>query len=203
VTSEVLVRRADRPVSIPGDVQQLVEEVHGHQADTFCWDDPAQSAAYSAYRGKETAQRSVGDLLVIPRARSVAGLDGLHHLEGGEDEWEASTRLGADAVRLLCVYAHTDGTLTLDAKGTQPLPGIEEPLTRADVKTVMARTIPVNATWFQNQRYAHQPPEKWAEHPMLGDLLVLAQPVIDGMVQPVAVGGKHLHLDAELGLVRA
>ncbi len=202
-TSEVLVQRGDKPVSVPGDVQGLVEEVHGHQAEEFCWDDPAQSVAYTAYKGKELADRSVGGLLVIPRARSVAGLDGLHHLEGAQDEWEASTRLGSDAVRLLCVYGHADGVVTLDADGKQPLPGIEEPLTRADVKTVMARTIPVTADWFRGERDAHRVPQEWAEHPMLGDLVMVRQPVIAGGVQPVAVGGKHIHLDAELGLIRA
>ncbi|MFF9307092.1 CRISPR-associated helicase Cas3' [Streptomyces sp. NPDC014777] len=201
-TSEVLVKRGDQPVHVPGDVQRLVEEVHGLQAEMFDWDDPAQSAAYCAYKGKELAERSVGSLLVIPRAGSVAGLDGLHHLDGTEDEWEASTRLGADAVRLLCAYTHPNGAITLDLEGTRPLPGIDQQLTPADVKAVMARTIPVNANWFKGERDSHQPPSPWSEHPMLGDLLILRQPVTNGKAQPVPVGGKHLHLDPERGLVR-
>ncbi|GGM23213.1 CRISPR-associated endonuclease/helicase Cas3 [Streptomyces fumigatiscleroticus] len=202
-TSEVLAKRGERPVSVPGDVQQLVEEVHGHQAEQFCWDDPAQSVAYTAYRGKVSADRSAGDVLVIPRARSVAGLDMLHHLEGAEEDWEASTRLGADAVRLLCVYMHAGGAVTLDEAGTRPVPGIDEPPTPAEVRAVMARTIPVQATWFAGEREAHRVWGAWAEHPLLGDLVVLRQPVVGGVVQPVTVAGRRLHLDGELGLVRA
>ncbi|WP_329295604.1 CRISPR-associated helicase Cas3' [Streptomyces pseudovenezuelae] len=201
-TSGVLERRGERPIAIPEDVQELVEEVHGDRAGRFDWDDPAKSAAYTAYRGKELADRSVGDVLVIPRARSVASLDALHHLRGAEEDWEAATRLGADTVRLLCVYAHTDGTTTLDAEGTRPLPGLNGPLTPEDVRVVMTRTIPVNADWFRGALEHPGVPDNWAEHPLLGDLVLLRQPCADGRVRPVPVGGRSLHLDPELGLVR-
>jgi CRISPR-associated endonuclease/helicase Cas3 len=201
-TSEVLTRRGTRPIEIPEDVQELVEEVHGDRADYFAWDDPAKAAAYTAYRGKELADRSVGDVLVIPRARSVPGLHVLHHLQGAEEEWEAATRLGVDAVLLLCVYQHDDGTTTLDAEGSQPLPGLDGNLTPADARAVMARTIPVNANWFKGELEAHRLPDGWTEHPLLGDLVMLRQPCANGRVEPVRVGGKSLHLDPDLGLVR-
>ncbi|MEV0641661.1 CRISPR-associated helicase Cas3' [Streptomyces sp. NPDC050619] len=201
-TSEVLARRGAEPIAIPEDVQELVEEVHGDRVDRFAWDDPAKSAAYTAYRGKELADRSVGDVLVVPRARSVSGLDALHHLRGAEEEWEAATRLGADTVRLLCVYAHTDGTTTLDAEGTRPLPGLDGPVTPSDVRVVMARTIPVNASWFKGALDHFGVPDEWVEHPLLGDLVMLRQPCADGLARPVPVGGKSLYLDPELGLVR-
>lgn len=139
---------------------------------------------------------------MIPRARSVASLDALHHLRGAEEDWEAATRLGADTVRLLCVYAHTDGTTTLDAEGTRPLPGLNGPLTPEDVRVVMTRTIPVNADWFRGALEHPGVPDNWAEHPLLGDLVLLRQPCADGRVRPVPVGGRSLHLDPELGLVR-
>jgi CRISPR-associated endonuclease/helicase Cas3 len=202
VTSEALARRDRNPIVIPDDVQGLVEDVHGDRADQFAWDDPAKSAAYTAYRGKEMAERSVGDVLVIPRARSVVGLHDLHHLHGAEDEWEAATRLGVDAVRLLCVYVHEDGRTTLDVEGTRPLPNDAELLTPADVRAVMARTIPVNAEWFKGEVENHRAPDAWAEHPLLGDLVVLRQQCTDGLVRPVQVAGRRMYLDAELGLVR-
>ncbi|MFF4509081.1 CRISPR-associated helicase Cas3' [Streptomyces sp. NPDC001401] len=201
-TSEVLARRGTQPLAIPQDVQGLVEEVHGDRADRFAWDEPAKSAAYTAYRGKEIAERSVGDVLVIPRPRSVRGLHMLHHLHGAEEDWEAATRLGADAVRLLCLYAHTENVTTLDAEGSWRLPGLNGNLTAAEVRAVMARTIPVNADWFKGELDAHRVPDGWAEHPLLGDLVVLRQPVAGGRVKPVPVGGKTLYLDPDLGLVR-
>ncbi|MGW3649204.1 CRISPR-associated helicase Cas3' [Streptomyces sp. NPDC000878] len=201
-TSEVLARRGTRPVAIPQDVQELVEVVHGDRADRFVWSDPEQSEAWTAYRGKEIAERSVGDVLVIPRARSVPGLDALHHLRGAEEEWEAATRLGADAVRLLCVYTHADGTTTLDPEGGRRLLGLDGDLAAAQVRAVMARTIPVNVDWFKGKLDAHRVPDGWVEHPLLGDLVVLRQPVAGGRVKPVPVGDRSLYLDPELGLVR-
>jgi CRISPR-associated endonuclease/helicase Cas3 len=208
LTSQVLAGRGEARIAIPDDVQGLVEEVHGDRADRFDWDSPATSAAWTAYRGRDLADRSVGNILVVPRARSVSRLHQLHHLQGAEDEWEAATRLGADAVRLLCVCVHdgadgADGAVTLDPEGQQPLPvpGAGGRMSPADVRAVMARTIPVSSDWFRGEFESHRPPVEWAEHPMLGDLLVLRQPVRDGQPQAVPVRGRSLRLDAELGLV--
>ena len=109
-------------------------------------------------------------------------------------------------MRLLCAYVHDDmdGLVTLDPEGERPLPvpGAGGRMSPADVRAVMARTIPVSADWFSGEFESHRPPVEWAEHPMLGDLLVLRQPVRDGESQAVAVGSRSLRLDAELGLVR-
>lgn len=203
-TSQVLKRRGTRPVSVPGEVQALVEEVHGDRPDRFDWEHPEQSAAWSAYAGERLAHRTAGSAVVIPQARRVKGLRGLHHLDGTEDEWEAATRLGADSVRLLCVYEHRDGAVTLDTAGTDPwpVPAAGGQMGIDDVRHVMGKTIPVRGDWFQGEEEAHPPPAAWADHPMLGDLVVLTQPVRDGLVQAVRVRGKSLRLDEELGLVR-
>ncbi|MFE4291438.1 CRISPR-associated helicase Cas3' [Streptomyces sp. NPDC056647] len=203
-TSQALAERGKAPISIPDDVQGLVEHVHGDRSDRFDWDDPGKSEAWSAYTGDILAQRSVGDILAIPRWGRVSELHKLHHLQGTEGEWEAATRLGADSVRLLCVYEHLGGAVTLDREGNQPLPQAEadQRMTVDDVRAVMGRTIPVRADWFRGEQEAHQPPPEWADHPMLGDLVVLTQPLRDGRPQPVPVGDKRLWLDDELGLVR-
>ncbi|WP_307822014.1 CRISPR-associated helicase Cas3' [Streptomyces coffeae] len=202
-TSEALARQGEEPIAVPEGVQDLVEQVHGHRAELFVWDDPGKSAAFTAYRGKELAERGVGDVLVIPRAGGVVGLHDLHHLTGAEEEWEAATRLGADSVRVICVYAHADGSVTLDEEGARRLPGAEGgTLTTADVRTVMARTIPVNADWFKGELEQHMVPTEWSEHPLLGDLVMLRQPVIGGRAQAVVVCGKNLYLDSDLGLIR-
>lgn len=202
-TSIVLAARGEQPVVIPDDVQGLVEEVHGDRADRFDWDNPEKGEAWSAYTGETMAQRSVGDMIVIPRAGRVRELHTLHRLQGTEDEWEAATRLGADSVRVLCLYEQTDGTLTLDAAGERglPRPGAHGRMAVADVRTVMSKTVPVRAELFKGEPEAHQPPAEWSEHPMLGDLVVLKQPVCEGKSQPVQVGKRQVRLDDELGLV--
>ncbi|MEU8955030.1 CRISPR-associated helicase Cas3' [Streptomyces sp. NPDC048518] len=202
-TSQLLAQERTRSIRVPADVQDLVEEVHGHRADQFDWEHPERSAAWSAYAGEDLAHRAAGNAVVIPQARRVRGLRSLHHLNGTEDEWRAATRLGADSVRLLCVYGQEDGTVTLDASGAEPLP-VPAPgarMARDDVRRVMGKTIPVRADWFQGQEDAHRPPDAWSDHPMLGDLMLLTQPVRDGRARAVQVGRKRLWLDEDLGLV--
>lgn len=215
VYSEHLLGKTSRKLSeiegggifIPDDVQGLVEAVHGGSED-FNWEVPGgshEAKAWTEHTGKETAERSMAALRAVRRARKVGALHDLHDLEGEEDEWEVSTRLGADSVRLLCAYAQVDGQLTLDIAGEQLLPEAAETggMSAPTVRQVMRRTIPVRAEWFRDAEPGDlSPPSSWAEHPMLGDLRVLRQPVRHGKTQAVKVGDKTLRLDHDLGLVR-
>jgi len=205
-TSRTLAGIEGGSIRIPHDVQDLVEAVHGNSED-FDWNTPGGSGTktWTAHRGKEMAERSMAALLAVPRARSVSALHDLHHLPGEEDEWEISTRLGADSVRLLCAYAHPDGRVTLDAQGEQPLPQAtpDGRMPVSLVREVMRRTMAVRADWFQEaDPHSLAPPQSWTQHPMLADLRVLHQPVHSANAQPVKVGGKTLCLDADCGLVR-
>ncbi|WP_328765421.1 MULTISPECIES: CRISPR-associated helicase Cas3' [unclassified Streptomyces] len=203
-TSAVLAERGGVPVALPEDVQGLVERVHGDRADRFDWTNPEESAVWTSYLGEESAQRAAGNFAVVQRAGQVAGLHALHR-EGRWEEWEATTRLGADSVRLLCVYVHPDGRETLDVQGLVPLPaaGRGDRPAVSDVRQVMGRTIAVRADWFRDAKGVDLGvPEGWVEHPMLGDLVVLRQPVDDGVAERVAVGGRQVWLDGELGLRR-
>ncbi|MFH8939537.1 CRISPR-associated helicase Cas3' [Streptomyces griseosporeus] len=205
-TSRTLAGIEEGTISIPGGVQDLVEAVHG-DTPAFDWNDPggSEARAWAAHKGKETAERSMAALRAVPRARSVSALHDLHHLPGEEDEWEVSTRLGADSVRLLCAYVQQDGRVTLDARGEQLLPEAASDGTMpvASVREVMRRTVPVRADWLNDADPGSiAPPESWAKHPMLGELRVLRQPVASGSVQEVKVGGRTLRLDEDLGLVR-
>ncbi|MEU5083320.1 MULTISPECIES: CRISPR-associated helicase Cas3' [Streptomyces] len=205
-TSRAIAGIEGGTISIPGDVQELVEAVHGDNPD-FDWNSPGASEvkAWTVHKGKETAERSMAGLLAIPRARSVSALHDLHDLPGEEDEWEVSTRLGADSVRLLCAYVQEDGRVTLDAEGEQPLPQAtsDGKMPVSSVREVMRRTIPVRADWLKEADPGSVArPESWAEHPMLGELRVLRQFVEGGSGRPVKVGAKLLWLDKDLGLVR-
>ncbi|MFD9435728.1 CRISPR-associated helicase Cas3' [Streptomyces sp. NPDC060002] len=206
-TSAKLGELAGKAVSIPEDVQELVESVHGTKAEHFDWDafDSRRTAAWTAHQGKQLAQQGQAGLVAVCRARSLSRLHALHSLPGEEDEWETATRLGAKSVRLLCAYVQADGRRTLDLEGSEPLPDPSEgqKMPAAAVRTVMRRTVPVSADWFHAEdAQALAPPASWAEHPMLGDVRVLYQPVREGAAHSVAVGGKMLRLDEDLGLVR-
>ncbi|MEU9059186.1 CRISPR-associated helicase Cas3' [Streptomyces sp. NPDC048430] len=205
-TSRKLAEIEGGGIAIPDDVQGLVEAVHGDSED-FDWNDPGSigAKAWAEHKGKETAERSMAALCAVRRARQVAELHDLHDLEGEEDEWEVSTRLGADSVRLLCAYVQEEGQLTLDVAGVQLLPEATKDgrMPAPTVRQVMRRTIPVRADWFRDaEPDSLRPPFSWAEHPMLGDLRVLRQPVRQGKAQSVKVGDKTLRLDQDLGLVR-
>ena len=205
-TSRALAAIEGGTISIPGDVQGLVEAVHGDSGD-FDWNTPGSSIAkaWTAHRGKEMAERSMAGLLAVPRARSVSALHDLHNLPGEEDEWEVSTRLGADSVRLLCAYAHTDGRVTLDLEGEHVLPQAapDGKMPVSLVREVMRRTMAVRADWLKEADFdSIAPPKSWTQHPMLADLRVVPQPVQGGSAQPVKIGGKTLRLDADCGLVR-
>ncbi|MFJ5560440.1 CRISPR-associated helicase Cas3' [Streptomyces sp. NPDC093250] len=205
-TSRTLAGIEDGTISIPGDVQGLVEAVHGDNED-FDWNNPGGSEvkAWTAHKGKEMAERSMAGLLAVPRARSVSALHDLHDLPGEEDEWEVSTRLGADSVRLLCAYVQEDGRVTLDLEGEQllPLAATDGKMPVSSVREVMRRIIPIRADWLKEvDPDSFAPPESWTEHPMLGELRVLHQPVQGGSAQAVKVGSKTLRLDKDCGLVR-
>ncbi|WP_371787906.1 CRISPR-associated helicase Cas3' [Streptomyces griseoaurantiacus] len=206
-TSTQLGELAEGTVSIPDDVQRLVESVHGTEAERFDWDafDSRAKKAWNAHQGKQLAERGQAGLVAVCRARNVYRLQSLHSLPGEEDEWEVATRLGAQSMRMLCAYVHEDGRTTFDLAGVElvPDPGVKERLPATAVRAVMRRTVPVSADWFVGvDPEALAPPPSWADHPMLGDVRVLYQPVRNGEPQPVAVGGRTVHLDDDLGLVR-
>ncbi|MFC5904023.1 CRISPR-associated helicase Cas3' [Streptomyces zhihengii] len=206
-TSRTLSSLTSGTIAIPGQVQELVEAVHADSAE-FQWETPGsrEEKAWTAHKGKETAERSMAGLRAVPRPSVVAELRNLHHLPGEEDEWELSTRLGADSARVLCMYAHPDGRITLDPEGAHPLPEVADgqgKLPTALVRAVMRRTLPVRADWLTGGDAANMaPPGAWADHPLLGDLRVLRHPLHAGIPQAVAFRDHTLRLDADLGLVR-
>lgn len=208
LTSDRLRSLHDGLVSIPAEVQELVESVHGMGVESFDWDTPGSQyrQAWAAHAGTETAERGQAALVAVRRARDVRGLHDLHELPGREDEWEAPTRLGAKSLRLLCACVQPDGRVTLDPAGHHPLPDPrdEARIPASAVRAIMRRTIPVAAQWFKGAEADGlvSPPDSWEGHPMLGDVRVLYQPVLNGTAQAVTVGDVTLRLDADLGLVR-
>lgn len=202
-TSELLVP-GERTVKVPETVPELVEDVHGDRDGRYDWDTPQQSEAWFEHKGKTLAMEQAGRMATVPRPRSVGGLEELHAHDVPDDERVVSTRLGADSVRALCVYAQPCGTLTLDAAGHVPLPEADpgSRLRIGDVRSVMRRTIPVAAIWFGSELGDQPVPRGWSDYAVLEELVLLRLPVHEGTVGDIVVKGRSLTLDEELGLVR-
>ncbi|MFC7512176.1 hypothetical protein ACFQV4_25555 [Streptomyces thermocarboxydus] len=66
-TSRTLAGIQGGTISIPDDVQHLVEAVHGNSED-FDWNNPggSETKAWTAHKGKEMAERSMAGLLAVP-----------------------------------------------------------------------------------------------------------------------------------------
>lgn len=189
---------------VPEDVPGLVEDVHGDRDGRYDWDSPHNSGAWLDHKGKTLAMEQAGRMATVPRPLYVRALEDLHQYDLPDDERVISTRLGADSVRVLCVYEQSSGALTLDADNRLPLPE-SAPGARlriGDVRSVMRRTIPVAADWFDAEIRDQTTPRGWSDYAALSDLVVLRLPVRDGVVGEVTAKGRSLTLDSELGLVR-
>ncbi|MCD0485200.1 CRISPR-associated helicase Cas3' [Streptacidiphilus sp. ASG 303] len=208
-TARVIVERDGTRLNIPEEVQDLVEQVHGdgrtrEGQPLYRWDEPELAPARLAYEGGKAAMETAGRCVAIPRVKDIAGLEALHRFEAKDEEWDAATRLGADSVRVLCCYVQPDGCTTLDVSGARPLPlpGQGRLPTSAEVRAVMERTIPVQAAWMAFRTPDQAPPQEWAQHTMLSDLVLLRHEIGQAGPAGVQVGNRTYHLDTELGLVR-
>ncbi|SDD87817.1 CRISPR-associated endonuclease Cas3'' [Glycomyces harbinensis] len=200
-TARLLTGLGETPIRIPQEVPAMVEAVHGVD-DRFDWAQPDASASYSAFMGNVLAERAFGKNIVIPRCESVYELADLHRLP--VDEEQAATRLGADSIRVLCLFEHSDGTVSLDADRSHSLSDVvlHGSPTVAATRTIMGHTIPVRSDWLGTLGDTERPPSAWNDHTLLGDLAVLRHQVIDGAARPVRLARGDFHLDPDLGLVR-
>ena len=191
-------------LQVPEDVPGLVEDAHGDRDGRFDWDSPQNSGAWIDYKGKTLAMEQAGRMATVPRPQYVRTLDELHQYDLPGDERVISTRLGADSVRVLCVYEHSSGVLTLDVDGCFPLPEAAPGarLRIGDVRSVMRRTIPVASDWFDTETRDQPVPSGWLDYSALQDLVLLRFPVRDGAVGEMTIKNRSLTLDEELGLVR-
>lgn len=189
---------------VPEDVPGLVEDVHGDRDGRYDWDATHHSGAWLDHKGKTLAMEQAGRMAAVPRPRYVRALEELHQYDVPDDERVISTRLGADSVRVLCVYQQPSGALTLDVDGRLPLPeaAAGARMRIGDVRSVMRRTIPVAADWFDAETRDQATPRGWSDYAALKDLVLLRLPVAAGAVGDITVKGRSLTLDKELGLVR-
>ncbi|MFG2803840.1 CRISPR-associated helicase Cas3' [Streptomyces pseudovenezuelae] len=195
-TAAHLARRPEQPLTLPDDVQQLVETVHG-DADALARTDPALHRSHTLHQARTHAEEHHSLLHLVPAWHDVLSLSDLHRQN--LHPREAATRLGAMPRRLLPVYRTPAGRLTLDAAGTRPLPEHRKPTT-AQIRTILQHTLPVPAAWVAGRARDRNVPLLWRSHALLADLVLLPQDA-DDPTRPVRFGRHRLHLDDALGLV--
>ncbi|MGI5430897.1 CRISPR-associated endonuclease Cas3'' [Streptomyces sp. CA-179760] len=195
-TAAYLARRPEQPLTLPDDVQQLVEAVHG-DADALARTDAALRRSHTLHQARTRTEEHHSALHLVPPWHDTLSLSDLHRQN--LHPREAATRLGAMPRRLLPVYRTPDGRLTLDAAGTQPLPEHRKPTT-AQIRTILQHTLPVPAAWVAGRARDHHVPAPWRSHALLADLVLLPQDAGDP-TRPARFGRHCLHLDDALGLV--
>ncbi|MFM9481003.1 CRISPR-associated helicase Cas3' [Streptomyces scabiei] len=195
-TAAHLAQRPEQSLTLPDDVQQLVETVHG-DADALARTDPALHRSHTLHQARTRTEEHHSLLHLVPAWHDTLSLSDLHRQN--LHPREAATRLGAMPRRLLPVYRTPVGSLTLDAAGTQALPEHRKPTT-AQVRTILQHSLPVPAAWVAGRARDRNVPLPWRSHALLADLVLLPQDA-DDPTRPVRFGRHRLHLDDALGLV--
>jgi len=170
-----------RPISIPDDVQVMIDRAY---AEDFVdrWQDAAreEGADWLAVLDEEDmtelgdtlAQRILADQVMIEPPDGVSDLVAL----SGDAQLVPSdlitTRLGADSQRIVCLYHFADGTVSLRADQSVPVPGLTgRSLNQNDVKTIMSHTIPIPGNWIRDHDTSL--PNAWQERALTKHLVVL------------------------------
>ncbi|MGK7235886.1 CRISPR-associated helicase Cas3' [Streptomyces hygroscopicus] len=183
-------------ISLPGDVQDLVEQIHGPHSP---FAEATEALRYDAarLRTKDTIERHLSAQHLLPPPGRVSSLADLHRQR--LTTAQAATRLGTLPVRLLPCYRTASGGLALDRAGRHPLPAGPR-LETAGIRRVLQHTLPVPAAWVARRGPQHRPPEAWSTHPLLADLVLLPAPAHHAG-HTEQYGRYLLRMDDELGLV--
>lgn len=176
-TSQILAERAEHGISIPADVQELIDAVYAEDFATRLEtsDERQELNTYDAERqATDLAERHLADMTMIPPPydlRDLARLsnDGAHQV----DEELITTRLGADSERAVCAYTQPDGSLTLDSQGKRELPGVRRGLTSEESAQIARHMIPVPGRWLKGRGTAHEPPATWIKRSALARIVLL------------------------------
>ncbi|GAA4239762.1 CRISPR-associated helicase/endonuclease Cas3 [Actinomadura meridiana] len=201
-TREELTKRGARSIQIPDEIQPLVDTVYDEDfldPDRGMADDDVERIA------DEQVKTFISQQVAIPEPADVKSL---HALTSADiDEQVIRTRLGADSARVICCYQAHSGEMFLDPSLTAELPGRgsldKGRFTKIEVRTLLARVIPVPAAWVRGPDDKDLPPVAWRENAHLRDVLLLRHPVgVDGRVRPAELGTNSFVLSPELGLVR-
>ncbi|GAA0523055.1 CRISPR-associated helicase Cas3' [Saccharopolyspora thermophila] len=197
----LLQRRGERGVTIPDDVQDLVDR--GNPGDFLDDEDDLVEGFVDAEleRSAHTmVERQTAGRFRIPLPHQLRNLSELS--EEQIDEEYASTRFNADSMSVLPLFELPDATLHL---GSPAGPGLPTPrgnrLSRDQAIAVMRHTIQVPGSLVRGRTDEHRLPEPWRKLWPLRDLIALYHRVDEtGRIYPARVGSRSLLLDSALGL---
>jgi CRISPR-associated endonuclease/helicase Cas3 len=171
-TAHLLATRSGG-ISVPGDVQELVDEVYAEDfVDRL---DAGAQAELRAMDGERNAQDHVESHMAgatgIPGPADIrSNLHLLSRRDVGVTDELLTTRLGADTGRLLCLYEQPDGALTLDEQGAVPVP---KGTSRPDLRLITSHVAPVPGSWLRGEGEEGLVPAAWRKHALLRDLVPL------------------------------
>ncbi|MFD8782560.1 CRISPR-associated helicase Cas3' [Kitasatospora sp. NPDC059599] len=172
-TSMLLEKLPGGVVSVPGDVQQLVDEVY---ADDFgAGLEPAAARELERMDAERiasaVAQEQVAKLTAIGPPYDVDDLYRLSERGLGITEDLLTTRLGADSGRAVCVFEREAGTWSLAPDRDVPLP--MGTVDREAIALIMRHTVPLPGSWLGGRPDENAPPRSWSKRPLLADLALL------------------------------
>ncbi|MGW7304287.1 CRISPR-associated endonuclease Cas3'' [Streptomyces sp. NPDC054835] len=195
-TAHLLTSRAITTLTLPDDVQDLVEQVHG-QGSGFAAETDTLQRLLAGHHARTGRQLHAGAVHLIPPPARISSLADLHrqHLTTAQ----AATRPGTLPRRLVPCYRTPQGTWTLDPEGRHPLP--DKPrLTASDVRRILAHSLPVPAAWVTRPHPRTAPPASWQRHALLDGTILLPTDA-DHPNELHRFGHYELRMDPELGLV--
>lgn len=196
-TAALLKTPNPRTITLPDEVQDLVEQIHGTPTSEAlqAW---GLEQAWSAHEAAAGAEEHLSAAQFIPPHHRVSSLADQHRQP--LTTARAATRLGAMPQRVLPCYRTAAGHLALEGDGRLPLPAGEH-LRPAAIRQILERTLPVPAAWVDHLPPDQLPiPDSWLAHPLLADLVLLIHSTA-APDTPVAFGRHLLRLDADLGLL--
>ncbi|MGW6898985.1 CRISPR-associated endonuclease Cas3'' [Streptomyces sp. NPDC054919] len=196
-TAALLSDSQPHRLTLPVDVPDLIEAVHVSPEHLT----RAPDALADLHTAHVTAARHAMHLAAtqaVPPPGRVGSLADLHRRPTAAGQ--AATRDGERPRRLLPCHVQPGGRLTLDAHGNVPLPHGPR-LKPHEIRRLLQCVVSVPEAWVQHAPDRDVPvkPEAWTDHPLLADLILLA----DDPSSPGAVcfGRHELRMDQELGLV--
>lgn len=199
-TSVLLGENLDTGISVPEDVQRLVDEVYAEDFGSRL-DEAARVQQYAAdveHQAQTMAEEQLSRLTAIPPPEDVVDLARLSNDGDTVDEGLITTRLGADSERAVCVFVQPDGTTSLRPDVDFPVPMAHGgKLSTQQLASIMSHVVPLPGPWLAG-RTDDEVPAGWADHPTLRRLAVLVMRQV-GEQWTCQVGGRHLEY-SDLGV---